>query len=134
MTLLTKLACWLFVASVATWHCIVPQPTGVLREHCDCLEVNKLYDEHGREVFTQAIWIDVVDGIEQVVAWRLVKQPNQLPMRDWASGGYVCKWLDGETVREVRTNCVRETFLQYDPELIARETFPKEKRRELRRK
>jgi uncharacterized protein YodC (DUF2158 family) len=125
---------WFYVAAVAAFWAIVPQGDGVLRDRCDCVEVNHLFDENGREVFTQAIWIDLVDGIERIVAWRLVKDRQPLPVRDWQGGGYLCRWSDGESVREVRTNCVRETWTQsYDPELAARELYPKEKRRELRR-
>ena len=31
-----------------------------------------------------------------VRAWRLVKNPAQLPQRDWTDGGYSAIWQDGE--------------------------------------
>ena len=109
--------------------CIVPQST-VLRESVDAIERNYLYNEHGQLVFEQCIFCDVIDGEEQVVAWRLIKDPAIVPKRDW-QGGYVATWMDADTVRQVRTGSVRETFTQYDPELLAREKLPNEKRRGL---
>jgi hypothetical protein len=67
-----------------------------------------------------------------VRAWRLVKNPAQLPQRDWQDGGYVAVWHDGEVLRHVHAESMRETWTQYDPELIEREFLPKEQRRELR--
>jgi hypothetical protein len=67
-----------------------------------------------------------------VRAWRLVKNPSQLPQRDWASGGYSATWQDGEQIRHIRSKSIRETWTQYDPELVEREFLPKEKRKELR--
>lgn len=133
MTLLSKLACWSFVAAVGMVHAIVPHSETILRERFDCIEQNHFFDEHGRLVFDQAMFIELVDGEERIQAWRLIKSPEQIPVRDWQAGGFVCRWMDGEQLREVRTNSVRETWLQYDPELAARESWPKEKRRELRR-
>jgi hypothetical protein len=67
-----------------------------------------------------------------VRAWRLVKNPAQLPQRDWKDGGYLAVWQDGEVLRHVHGQSMRETWTQYDPELIEREYLPKEQRRELR--
>jgi hypothetical protein len=66
-----------------------------------------------------------------VRAWRLVKNSQQLPQRDWLAGGYSSAWMDGELLRHVRAQSVRETWLQYDPELVERDYLPKERRREL---
>src|SRR5262249_6307682 len=67
-----------------------------------------------------------------VRAWRLVKNPSQLPQRDWSGGGYSAMWQDGEQIRHIRSKSIRETWTQYDPELVEREYLPKEKRKELR--
>jgi hypothetical protein len=109
--------------------CIVPQST-VLRESVGAIERNFYYDEEGRLVFEQVIFCDVIDGEEQVVAWRLIKDPCIIPKRDW-QGGYVATWMDADTVRQVRTGSVRESWTQFDPELVAREKLPNEKRRGL---
>ena len=66
-----------------------------------------------------------------VRAWRLVKHPSQLPQRDWETGVYQAMWQDGEQIRYICSKEIRETWTQYDPELLEREYLPKEKRREL---
>jgi hypothetical protein len=102
------------------------------------MEVNHFYDEQGRLVFDQIIFYDwsADDARYMVRAWRLVKNPNQLPQRDWKSGGYVALWQDsgqgGEVLRHVHSKSIRETWTQYDPELVEREYLPKERRKELR--
>jgi hypothetical protein len=109
----------------------------VARETVDLLEVNHFYDEHGRLVFDQVIFYDwsADDARYMVRAWRMVKNPAQLPQRDWSAnggGGYFTVWQDGELLRHVRSQSMRETWTQYDPELIEREYLPKERRKELR--
>ena len=63
----------------------------VARETVDLIEVNHFYDEYGRLVFDQVIFYDwsADDSRYMVRAWRLVKNPAQLPQRDWQDGGYV---------------------------------------------
>jgi hypothetical protein len=118
-------------AIVIACLCIVPQPSTVLRESVAAVERNFYFDDAGRLIFEQVLFVDVVAGDEQIVAWRLIKDPAIVPKRDWQTGGYVATWMDGEQVRQVRTNSTRETFTQFDPETAARETLPQEKRRGL---
>ena len=113
---------------------ITPQED-VARETVDLIEINHFYDEHGRLVFDQVIFYDWSqdDARYMVRAWRLVKNPAQLPQRDWKDrGGYIAVWQDGELLRHVRSQSIRETWTQYDPELVEREYLPKERRKELR--
>jgi hypothetical protein len=102
-------------------------------ETVDLIEVNHFYDDQGRLVFDQCIFYDwsSPDGRYMVRAWRLVKNPSQLPQRDWMHGGHTAIWQDGEVLRKVRAGSMRETFTQYDPELVEREYLPKELRRDL---
>ena len=106
----------------------------VARERVDLMEVNHFYDEQGRLVFDQIIFYDWSPEHSRymVRAWRMVKNPAQLPERDWRDGGYLSVWQDGEVLRRVRAESMRETWTQYDPELIEREYLPRERRRELR--
>jgi hypothetical protein len=106
----------------------------VARERVDLMEVNHFYDEQGRLVFDQVIFYDWSPDHSRymVRAWRLVKNPSQLPERDWRDGGYLAVWQDGEILRRVRAQSMRESWTQYDPELAEREYLPKEKRKELR--
>jgi hypothetical protein len=112
---------------------IAPQED-VTRESVDLIELNHFYDEHGRLVFDQVIFYDWSAGEARynVRAWRLVKNPSQLPQRDWSGGGYSAMWHDGEQIRHIRSKSIRETWTQYDPELVEREYLPKERRKELR--
>ena len=128
MTPLTSSICAIVVALGLS-----PQED-VAREQVDLKEVNHFYDEQGRLVFDQVIFYDwsPEHGRHMVRAWRLVKNPAQLPQRDWKDGGYVAVWQDGEVLRHVRGHSMRETWTQYDPELIEREYLPKEQRKELR--
>ena len=72
----------------------------------------------------------------QVRDWRLLKNPTQIPLRDWRNGGYCSGWEDlkqRDAFRRVRSWFVRETWTQHDPELNEREVLAQEKRKELKR-
>jgi hypothetical protein len=124
----TSAICASFVA------CGISPQEDVARERVDLVEVNHFYDEQGRLVFDQTIFYDwsPAHSRHMVRAWRLVKNPAQLPQRDWQDGGYAALWHDGEVLRHVHADSMRETWTQYDPELVEREFLPKEQRKELR--
>jgi hypothetical protein len=106
----------------------------VARERVDLIEVNHFFDEQGRLVFDQVIFYDWSGDHSRYMVrdWRLVKSASQLPQRDWHSGGYLAVWQDGEVMRRVGSEAMRETWTQYDPELVEREYLPKDERRKLR--
>ncbi len=99
----------------------------------DLAEVNHFFDEHGKHVFDQVIFYDWSPAMShyQVRAWRLLKSPSQYPVRNWERGDWSAVWHDGEVLREVRAASFRESWTQYDPELVERDYLPKEKRRDL---
>jgi len=106
--------------------CTIPGPTPVLRDRVDVIERNEFYDDDGRRVFQQAILWDSTSHGLQVVAWRL----------DHGEFTYLehppaVIWVEGGKVRHVSAGAWRRTFLQYDPELAAREQLPQERRRGL---
>jgi hypothetical protein len=105
-------------------------------DRVDLVELNHFHDEQGKQVFDQIIFYDwsPTRGRYNVLAWRLLKHPSQLPVRDWSTGDYVTVWRDNTVVREVRAETMRESWTQYDPELIERSFLPKEQRRELRKR
>ena len=113
---------------------VVPPRDHVLHDTCDLVELNHFYDENGSLVFDQILFYDWDERAARyhVRAWRLVKHDNQIPQRDHARCDYVASWQDGERLRQVRAKSFRETWLQYDPELVEREFLPKEQRRELK--
>lgn len=115
----------------------LPQETAV-KDQVDLVEINHFYDDQGRLVFDQVIyynWCFQTDRY-QVRDWRLLKDPFQIPLRDWRDGGYSSEWRDPKQrdgLRSVRSTSVRETWTQYDPELEEREVLAQEKRKELQK-
>ncbi|MCA9124803.1 MAG: hypothetical protein H6822_27170 [Planctomycetaceae bacterium] len=107
-------------------------------DQVDLIEVNHFYDDQGRLVFDQVIYYDWSEERSryQVRDWRLLKTPTQIPLRDWRDGGYVSEWQDFKQrngLRRVKAKAVRETWTQYDPELVEREFLAQEKRESLTR-
>ncbi len=102
-------------------------------DQVEVIEYNHFYDEQGRHVFDQLIFYDWSprENRYQIRDWRLIKTVSQAPYHDANRGFYVATWHDGLTLRQVRAASVRETWTQYDPELIERAVLPKEQRREL---
>jgi hypothetical protein len=105
----------------------------VPHDRVDLIEVNHFHDDQGKLIFAQVVFYEWCNqrGRHQVQAWRLLKNAQQKPRRDFATGEYVALWHDGETLREVRSPAVRESWTQYDPELVERAHLPKEKRKDL---
>lgn len=102
-------------------------------DQVDLIEYNHFYDEQGRHVFDQLLFYDWSrrDARYQIRDWRLVKTTTQLPRKDAKRGLYTATWHDGQVMRQVRATAIRETWTQYDPELVERANLPKEQRREL---
>lgn len=101
-------------------------------DRVDMVEINHLYDEQGRLLFDQIIYYDWHPKQKRynVRAWRLIKSPSQVPYRR-RNGGYLAIWHDGGVLRRVRAQVLRESWTQFDPELLERAYLPKEKRRDL---
>lgn len=94
----------------------------------DIVEVNHYYDGDGKHVFDQAIfyvWNDEKSRFD-VIAWRLIKKPGQVPHR--IGNRFVSVWHDAKTLRRVRARIMRESWTQFDPELLERKTLPQEDR------
>ncbi len=104
-------------------------------DRVDLIEVNHYYDEHGRHVFDQTIYYDWCPQQcrYNVRAWRLLKSASQLPHRDWKTNEYVAVWHDGSVLRKVRADQFRESWTQYDPELVEQDYLPKDQRRDLQK-
>ena len=102
-------------------------------DQVDLVEINHYYDENGRLVFDQIIFYDWSTGSNRyhVRDWRMLKNPAQIPHRDWQKGNYIAIWRDDGVLRKVVAKAARESWTQYDPEFIEREFLPKEMRRKL---
>lgn len=112
---------------------ILPRESDVTTDRVEVVELNHFYDENGRLVFDQLIfwkW-DHYTGRDQVVDWRLVKQPSHLPVKT-KDGLYTTIWSveygSYAGLHVVKADHYRETWTQWDVELIEREQIPKEHR------
>ena len=110
---------------VAAAWAAVPRD-GAVRDAVESVEVNAYYDYEARLIFRQLIWRNEWD---QIIAWRLVKADSMLPRKEGRL--WVCRFDDGGTLRAVNAKAFSESFLQYDPEVLARDWFPKDQRVEL---
>jgi hypothetical protein len=105
----------------------------VVKDFVDLVEVNHYHDARGEHVFDQLIFYDWSSQKKrfQVRAWRLIKSESQLPRRDHRQGHWLVRWHDDGILREVTATSHRETWTQYDPELIERENLPQDQRLDL---
>lgn len=107
----------------------------VVDDTADMIEVNHYFDQNGQPVFVQIIfWEWLADeSAYRVFAWRMLKSAEQLPVYDWWRECYVSCFSDQNVLRRVRAPCVRDTWTQYDPELLDRQFLPQQSRRGLAR-
>lgn len=105
----------------------------VVTDNFDKVETNHFYDEYGKHIFDQVIWYDWVAGwgSHRMEAWRLVKSPNVYPTLNRNTNQYESLFYDNDILRKVTAKYMVESWTQYDPELEGRETWPKERRRDL---
>jgi hypothetical protein len=117
--------------------CGLNPPTDVAVDKVDLVEINHFHDDQGRPVFDQIIFYDwsARDGRYQVRDWRLLKSANQVPLSNSRDREFVAVWSDfkiRDTLRSTKAKMVRETWTQYDPELVEREFLPENKRKKLK--
>jgi hypothetical protein len=120
----------------------------VIRETFDLVEINHFYDDNGKLVFDQCIWYNWEDKFTyhtfaeekiivgprfNVVAWRLIKNNNYIPRFNHKNKTYESIFFDGDNIRIINTFSFRETWTQYDVELVERDFIPKECRKELKK-
>ncbi len=108
-------------------------PATAITQHVDLIEINHYYDDAGKSVFDQLIYYNWDQHANRfnVCAWRLIKNPNQLPVRQPASGKYMSTWHDDKLLLVVYADRTMESWTQYDPETMERTFFPKENRPDL---
>lgn len=126
----------LFVLSIGE---INHRENGVIVDRVDLIEINH-YHNNGRSVLDQVIYWDwdFKTNRFQVVAWRMFKQPEQYPIRNWRINRYVSIFTDpgpssfGEkTNRKIIAFQFRETWTEYDPEVFERDFLERDFRRGL---
>lgn len=106
-------------------------------DRVEVVEINHFHDENMRLVYDQIIYYDwnPADGRYDVVDWRFIKSPGQIPVRDRRSCGFVSIWHDfkeHDVLRKVLSRSIRETWTNYDPEQRESELRPAANRRGLR--
>ncbi len=123
-------AVWLTLA--LTTYVSAPDRS-IIKDSVDLVEVNHYHDARGQQGAGQLIFYDWSSQQRrfQVRAWRLIKTDSQLPRRDHRNGTWLIRWHDEGVMREVTAKSRRETWTQYDPELIERENLPQEQRLDL---
>ncbi len=109
--------------------------SSVIKDDVDLVEVNHYHDARGEHVFDQLIFYDWSSQKRrfQVRAWRLIKSESQLPRRDHRQKNWLVRWHDDGVLREVTAASRRETWTQYDPELVERENLAQDQRLDLSR-
>ena len=104
----------------------------IVRDHVSVIEVNHFYDDSGGLVFDQAIfyrWNRKTQHYD-VVDWRLLKPGKgpRHPFKDHRTNIYKMSWFDSGILRAVTSESFRESWTQYDPELVERKFVPKDRR------
>ncbi|MCP4079108.1 MAG: hypothetical protein GY819_17175 [Planctomycetaceae bacterium] len=104
-------------------------------EHVDLVEHNHYFDSGGKKVFDQIVYYNWDPSADRynVVAWRLLKNENQIPVRHPGNRKYYSSWHDGKTLRIIHASRKMETWTQYDPETYERKFLPKAHRADLLR-
>ena len=115
----------------------------VVQENHDVAEINHYYDGEGKLILTQYIWWDrIYNDVLKEIRFDIVdfrfdngfgsKFRNFEPIFDRNLGLYVSRFFDNNpdhTIREIRTTSKRETWTQYDVELVEREWLSPQDRR-----
>ena len=67
-------------------------------EHVDLIEHNHYFDSGGKKVFDQIVYYNWDPSADRynVVAWRLLKNENQIPVRHPGNRKYYSSWHDGK--------------------------------------
>lgn len=125
------------MGSVATLAVIITlsvlsdeQPTSGVLDRVDLVEINHFCDERGRTIFHQLIFYDWCAATEryQVRAWKPLRKDYQYPTKNWRRSCYTAVWYDKGVKRIVEAKVLRESWTQYDPELVEREYLAPENR------
>ena len=122
------IAVWMLLSTVVSAD--EQYDSAVLRQQVDLIELNHFIDENGREVFKQVIFYDWSKTHRRfhVRAWRLIKSPDQLPVRSFQPRRYTCTWNEDELRKEVWAPSMRETWSQEDPERKNRKHLAEDRR------
>jgi len=99
-------------------------------DHVDLVEINHFCDDYGRAILHQMIFYDWCPETQryQVRDWQPLRKSYQYPTKDWRKDCHVAVWFDKGVKRVVEADLIRETWTQYDPELVERNYLPPDER------
>jgi hypothetical protein len=104
-----------------------PEPVRV-----EAVEINHYHDANGNPVFSQLIlrrWLRLSTGSgHRVEDWRLIKSDNPLTITS-KRGRKQIVFTDDGILRVIEVAKIRETWTQYDPEVVDREVYSQFQRR-----
>jgi hypothetical protein len=104
-----------------------PEPVRV-----EAVEINHYHDANGNPVFSQLIlrrWLRLSTGSgHRVEDWRLIKSANPLTITS-KRGRKQIVFTDDGILRVIEVAKIRETWTQYDPEVVDREVYSQFQRR-----
>lgn len=103
-----------------------------LTESVDVVELNHFFDDDGKPVLDQLIFYRWNGRRHELIDWRNAKTRECLPVRHGSR--WECIWVDGIQLRRIRCASMRESWTQWDPELVDREVLPTDRRQKLRAK
>lgn len=87
--------------------------------NCDTIEVNAVYDLHGKKLFTQIIFWEWTDEGERVLYWKFLGRDDTTIRLGrstfFLAAGSVCRF---------RSRYFRRSWTQHDPEVADREFRP----------
>lgn len=108
-------------------------PAYALTQSVDLVEVNHYFDEAGKPVFDQLIYYDWDHQATRysVIAWRLIKNSNQMPIKQAGADSFASAWHDGKSLRIIYADRMYESWTQFDPENAERAFLPKDQRADL---
>ena len=106
------------------------QHSSALTDRVDLVEVNHFCDEYGKVIFNQLIFYDWCPETRryQVRAWKPLRKSYQYPTRNWQKDCYTAVWYDKGIKRVVEAEVLRESWTQYDPELVERQYMSPDER------
>ena len=120
----------------------------IVKDEVDIQELNRYYDKSGKLILEQMVYWDYCiekrlekdrDGFtdlyecldKKVVDWRLLKNKNQIPIKDYKTGKFTARFRDEEDYREISSKIFYRSETFEDVEVGNRFKYPVSCRRKL---
>ena len=120
----------------------------IIKDNVDIQELNRYYDKSGKLILEQMVYWDYCiekrleknsDGFtnlyecldKKVVDWRLLKNKNQIPIKDHKTGKFTARFRDEEDYREISSKIFYRSETFHDVEVCNRSKYSMSCRRKL---